>query len=73
MRKDVKRLAQRLAMARPGQGRGFALCFQPFRHHRGQRCDQAGQAFAAFQRQRNPVAFLKTRQIAFVPDHQIGR
>ncbi len=28
---------KRLAMARPGQGRRFALCFQPFRHHRGER------------------------------------
>ena len=71
-RSDGQRFVQGMAMARPGEGRRFVLCFQPFCHQRGQRVQQSRQAFAAFQRQRKAVAFLKSGQIAFIPDHQIG-
>ena len=59
MTQRIQRISQRLTMARPGQGRGFTLCFQHFRHPARECFDQLWQAFAALERKRQTVFLLE--------------
>ena len=65
MAQTGQRLDKRRAMARPGEGRRFTFCFQPFRDQCGERSDQFRQALAAFQRQRQAIALLESAQDRF--------